>query len=72
MRYDEDDVDDDRNWSEEECDMCGAQFDCGPPWYGTKCGPCKAKIRAVTLKKREEMETIRKSIRDAMTEEVRP
>ncbi len=68
---DHDDPDDERNWSEEQCD-CGQEYDMGPPWYHTKCPGCRrrGKMHADACKAR--MEAVRLTVRDAMTAEVRP
>lgn len=46
----EDDMNDDRNWSEEECSICEELYDYGPNSMGTICPLCESKARKAAAK----------------------
>lgn len=55
------DMEDERNWSEEECPTCGDIFDVGPnDWHVKECPSCRRKRRNATKTNPSETPTPKK------------
>lgn len=61
---------DERDWSEEECD-CGNMYDMGPPWYHSTCPVCRKRAREHATACKVKMEAIILTVKNAMNAECR-